>query len=135
MEPSLDLQAAILSALRADVALTALVGSQIYDQLPLKARPPYLVIGDAQIIGDYADCIDGSEISLQIDAWGGQTTLGYSDVKTIAHAVRLILHDFAPNLSGNRLISFNFENTRFLRDPDGITRHAALTFSALTEPF
>ena len=133
MEPSLALQKAIYLALLDDAAIQAHVSDRIYDAIPQdETHTPYIVIGEAQVIADAADCIDGSELSLQLDIWSDER-VGFPTVKSIAHDVRRVLNSFSPSLEGNRLILFYMENVRFLRDPDG-TRHAAMTFSALTEP-
>jgi hypothetical protein len=71
---------------------------------------------------------------VQIDAWS--QSVGFPEVKRVASAVRRALA-FAPmDLTGDgyRLVDIALETDLTLRDPDGVTSHAVLTFRALTEP-
>lgn len=134
-DPSLALQGAIVAALQGAVAVTSLVGDRIYDQVPRPVPPatgptfPYITVGDGQVLGDDTeDCGDGSEVVLQIDAWS--RAIGYPQVKQIAAAIRSALK-IVPTLSGFDVSVVEYVQTQFLRDPDGLTRHAALTFRYL----
>lgn len=128
-DPSLLLQGAIVALLKGDVALTALVAQRVYDAVPSSPTFPYVTIGDGQVLGDDTeDCGDGSEINLQIDAWS--RAVGYPEVKQIAAAIRAALKNY-PTLSGFQVSVVEFLQTQFLRDPDGLTRHAAIQFRYL----
>lgn len=129
--PSLELQGAIVTKLKATPAVTALIGTRIYDSVPSTATFPYVSIGPEQTLADDADCITGFEIFMQLDAWSRAT--GSPEVKRIAEAVRDALHDFELPLTDNALVSFRHRQTRVLKDPDGLTAHAALEFVALVE--
>jgi|SRR5215207_3940024 len=129
---SVELQKAIVARLRADSAVTAIVGQRIYDQPPTAPTFPYITLGSDQTIPDRADCYDGSEVTIQVDVWS--RGVGFPESKRIAEAVRASLNDAPLVLTGHTLVDLYETDTRSLRDPDGATSHAALTFRALTEP-
>jgi hypothetical protein len=129
---SLELQKAIVARLKADAGVVALVGQRIYDQPPIAPVFPYISLGPDQTLPDRADCYDGSEVNLQVDAWS--RAVGFPEVKRIAEAARAALQDAPLSLAGHRLVDLTFVDGRTLRDPDGLTSHAAMTFRALTEP-
>lgn len=130
-DPSLALQGAIVTLLKAAAGVTSLVGQRIYDEPPAADGLvfPYITIGDGQTIGDDTeDCGDGSEVNLQIDAWS--RAVGYPEVKQIESAVRTALKTY-PTLTGFTVSVVEFLQAQFLRDPDGKTRHAAMQFRYL----
>jgi len=128
-DPSLQVQKAIVEALRnASVA-----GGRIYDEAPENATFPYVTMGECQVLPDKADCIDGAEIFPQIDVWSRAT--GYPETKTIVSEVLAALDDNAAlPVDGYLVVVFEFMEVRYLRDPDGITRHGAVTFHGLLQP-
>lgn len=136
--PTLELQDVIIEALRADVALTALVSGRVYDAVPPDTKRtadtgaafPYVSLGPTSEVSDDADCIDGFEISLQIDCWSQK--VGFPEVRRIADAVRAALKAEL-TLTDNALVYLQHRLTRTFRDPDGLVSHAALTFEAFAE--
>jgi hypothetical protein len=129
--PSLELQGAIVVRLKAFAALTALIGTRVYDQVPSNPTFPYVSWGPDQSISEDADCITGFEVSIQVDAWS--RTVGLSEVKRIAEAVRAALHDYDLPLADNALVSIRHTSTQNLKDPDGLTNHSVIEFTALVE--
>lgn len=136
-DPSLPLQGAIVAALKANGALPDVVGKRVYDQPPddkvAKTKSgalfPYITVGDGQVLGDDTeDCGDGSEVFVQIDAWSRAP--GYPEVKQISAAIRAALKP-VPILAGFTVDVVEFQSCQYLRDPDGLTRHAAITFRYL----
>lgn len=126
--PSLSLQSAMRGALVSDAAMTALVpAANIYDR---HARPetfPCVVIGETMEAADDM-MIDRSMFRLYptIHVWTRESSL--IAVKAISYQVRKTLVAAAHAWP---FIDFRYENTRFLRDPDGVTSHGILTFEAL----
>jgi len=51
-EPSLELQAAIVTALKATGALPSVVGGRVYASAPPNATFPYIILGDCQVLPD-----------------------------------------------------------------------------------
>lgn len=130
--PSDELQYAIVTRLKADSAVTALVAGRIYDHVPDNAGFPRITLGVTDEVSDDADCIEGLAISYQIDCWS--RAVGVPQVRNMAHAVRRALTREDIALSDNALVSFEHRVTRTMRDPDGITNHAAITFDVFVEP-
>jgi hypothetical protein len=129
--PTLELQARIIQRLKADNATAAIVGARVYDSVPQGATFPYTALGPSDETSDDADCITAFEIAFQIDCFS--RTVGFPQVRQLADAVRESIHGYDFELTTNALVSFEHRQTRFFRDPDGLTSHAAMTFSAFVE--
>lgn len=128
------LQKAIRAALVAAPGLAPLVGTRIYDAVPAGgATKPYLSFGPFDVITEEADEYEGSDTTIQIDAWAdGPDSVG---VKRVGREVRAALHGASLALDQNqRLVALTVEQIRYLRDPDGITAHGVITIRARTEP-
>lgn len=136
-DPSLELQGAITERLKATAGVTGIVGQRIFDRIPrnqngdVTAQFPYVSFGGDDLVSDDADCITGFEITVQIDAWS--RAVGFQEAKRIANEVRLSLHRHEFELTDNAAVLFEHRITRVFRDPDGITSHAAMTFTAYIE--
>jgi len=131
MSPALELQGAIVSRLKADAAVRAMVTDRVYDNVPNDAGFPRITLGATDETSDDADCVEGLVISFQIDCWS--QAVGFPQVREMADAVRRSLHDADLALASNALVSFTHRQTRVFRDPDGLTSHAAMTFDAFVE--
>ena len=130
--PSLELQGAIIARLKAYGALTSLVSGRVYDQVSVNAALPYVSLGPEQIVSSDAECINGFEIFVQIDAWS--QAIGQPEVKRIAEAIRTALHNYELTLTDNALVSFEHRQTRLLPgDEQGQIKHAAVEFVAFIE--
>lgn len=130
-DPSLDLQGAIVTALKAAAPVTALVGQRIYDTPPSSKTFPYISYGSDFVLDDSVDCITAYEVAIQIDVWS--RAIGQPEMKRIAGAVRAALHDVDLTLDEHGLVLIEHETTRYLQDPDGLTHHAAIGFRALAD--
>lgn len=141
MEPTYELQLAALNRLRETTALVAIVGTKIFDRVPERTAgglivpdvtSPYVSFGSVTVIPDDAECIDGEEITFQIDAWSWGSGLAYGSVQVrqIAGLIKKSLHKADLDLTTNALVSIRHEMTRILRESDGVTNHAAIQFTA-----
>lgn len=132
-EPSLELQGAIINALKADPAVTALIAGRVYDRPPSPVTFPYLVVGDDQVTQAHAQCLEGStEVFSSLHAWS--RAVGKVEAKKIAGAVVTALNGAALALSnGYRLVLIEHDNTQHLGDPDGITSHSVIVFHAFVD--
>lgn len=134
--PTLELQDVIILRLKADADVTAIVGQKVYDRAPAKpdgkphVAPPYISLGPSDELSDNAECVDAFEITMQIDAWSDVP--GFPQVRQIADAVRRALKPEI-TLTSNALVTFEHRITRYLREPDGLGSHAAMTFTAIVE--
>ncbi len=126
-DPSLALQGAINTKLRADVAAVA---GRVLDRVPANVVFPYIEIGDFQTVDDGAQCHDGVEVYATLHIWS--RAVGQVEAKTIAGAVRGSLHEAPLSLgSAWQFIEIAHQDTRHLKDPDGVTSHSVITFRAL----
>ena len=132
-DPSLALQGAEVAALKADIALQGLVGGRIYDQPPAPAALvfPYVVVGEHEVLDDSSECIDGTEVYSTVHIWS--RTVGFPETKRIAAEVRRVLGNRTTPLAvgGYDTLESIHEQTLYLRDPDGITRHGVSRFKYL----
>jgi hypothetical protein len=125
-DPSYAVQAAVYAALTG--ASPEIASDRVYDTPPSNPTFPYVTIGEGDTIDDGTGCFDGSEVTVTVDIWS--RTASFGEVKLIAGAIRDVL---AQPLT---LANFNnpageFVLARWLRDPDGITKHGALQFRYL----
>jgi Protein of unknown function (DUF3168) len=132
-EPSLELQGAMVTALKADAALDALIVDRIYDRVPPAPTFPYITVGDDQVISAHADCLEGStQIFATLHAWSRKP--GMVETKRISGAIVTALNAAALPLNGGyRLVLLEHDSTQFLIDPDGLTSHAVIVFHALID--
>jgi hypothetical protein len=129
-DPSYELQDAIVRALKGSSPQVA--GGRVYDAAPTTATFPYITLGDCQVLPDKYDCIDGVIVYPQIDLWS--RAIGYGEIKLLAKNVLALLDDQSLTVTGYDLVLFEIQDVRYLRDPDGLTRHAALTFHGILTP-
>lgn len=137
VDPAVPLQKAIYAALTAPGALPVIGAAQVavYDRVPDAATPPYVVIGD----DDVMEAGVGEYVAVNIHVWSRQ--VGRVEAKTIAAAVRLALSpsddgDTGLDASawGVRVVSCFWQRTRLLDDPDGVSKHAIVMFRVATDP-
>jgi hypothetical protein len=117
-------------------ALSPFIEGRVYDSVPasngkITAAFPYVSLGPWDEISNDADCIDGFDITMQIDVWSRKP--GFPECQQITDLVRKALNDETVNLSDNALVTFNHRTTRIFRDPDGLTSHGAITFEMFVE--
>jgi hypothetical protein len=130
MSASLALQGAIVAALKADAAVAAIVAGRIFDIIPPGAQMPYISLGEDQVLPDGGDCFDAYDIRSAIHLWSRK--VGMPEVKRLAAAVDAALGDELA-VPGHFIIECGVTDTRFLRDPDGLTSHAVLSLQTLIE--
>lgn len=128
-DPVLELQGAIIARLKANSAVTALVGNRVGDIPQSTWAKPYISIGPSNYIAELIDCVDGGEIMMQVDCWSDATVM--SQVRQVADAVRRALRNWDPLLPTNALVSFEPWRTDFITD--GAIKQAALRFNAIVE--
>lgn len=136
MDPTYELAAAIVARLKADAAVSGFVGGRVYDRPPAGAiASPYISFGPSDATTDDAECIDGLEISMQIDcwSWGSGEAFSSAEVRKIAGAVRASLHDAEFELAQNALVTIRHRITRYQRESDGATNRAIITITAFVE--
>jgi hypothetical protein len=126
-----EVKDAIVTRLRSDAAVIALVAGRVFDRVEPTSAFPYVNIGPTDTVSDDAECIVGFELAQQIDCWS--RSVGFAQVQLVVDAVRAALHDYDLPLPTNALVFFEHRTTRIVRDPDGITSHGILGFEAVIE--
>ncbi|RVO41364.1 DUF3168 domain-containing protein [Sinorhizobium meliloti] len=136
MDPTYELTAAVISRLKADPTVASFVGFRVYNRPPDGAlTPPYISMGPSDALTDDADCIDGLEVTMQIDCWSWGSGEAFSDaqVRKLSGAVRAALHEAEISLPTNALASIRHRITRYQRESDGATNRAIISVTALLE--
>jgi len=128
-DPSGELQAALLSMLTGSIAA---VGDRVFDEPPVNGVFPYLTLGDCQVLPDKYDCVDGVEAYPLIHVWSRDP--GFAQTKAITKQVLALLDDQDITVTGFNVVVFQFDSVHYLRDPDGLTRHSAITFHTFITP-
>lgn len=141
MSPTFELIAAAMAKLKATSAVTAFVGQKVYDRVPENqdgtpnVASPYISFGPTSGVPDDYDCMDGVEITFQVDvwSWGDGEAYGSAQCHKISDTVRRALHNAELTLAQNALVTLTCELFRILRDPDGVTNHGVIQFTAVVE--
>lgn len=132
--PHVALRAAVYAALRADSALTTVLGGQrVYDEPPRAAEFPYVTLGEARLLEAATGDSAGQEHQLVLHAWSRKG--GHREAHMIAGALLQALDDAPLTLTSHRLVNLRFTVADIRREADGRTYHALVRFRALTEPF
>ncbi len=132
--PAVALQKAIYDTTLADVALKTAMGGAVraYDRVPPNATPPYITIGEAQLLDNGDTCEeDRFEAFCDLQVWS--RTVGSVECKTVAHALRAALHN-GLSLAAWTATVVQCQSMDFFTDPDGLTARARMTFRILLEP-
>jgi len=129
--PTYELQGQIVTLLKASPEITALIGGRVYDRVPENPTFPYVSFGPSDEISDDADCIDGFEVTMQLDVWS--RAVGFPECRRIVDAVRRALLEEGITMADNALVTFYHRISRVFRDQDGLTSHGAMTFEAFVE--
>ena len=138
-DPSLALQNAMETALRASPALAEAMGGRVrlYTLSANDNAPyPYIVIGEDQVIGDETECAASSEAFTTVHVWSrveDDVSASRAQAKTIAGIVRTILNVALP-LAGFVVTDWRFETARHLTDPDQRTAHSVVEHRYLIDP-
>jgi hypothetical protein len=128
-----ELQRLFHSTLAGNGAIMA-IANKVYDRVPDKpygAKTAYISFGPVSGSEDDADCIVGSEITMQIDVWSKAD--GAVEAKRLTNLVRKALHHKSLELNDNALVDTHVALWRVFRDQDGITTHGVVTVTCLVE--
>ncbi len=119
---ALALQTAIYTALQAS-------SYNVYDDVPVDAEAPYIVIGDDTLINDNADDFEGFDATVTIHTWSEYR--GRAEIKTMQYSIYELLNHTDMTVVGYNLINIYQEFSESMLDPDGITRHGVQRFRVL----
>lgn len=135
---SLDLQKAMVAVLRADADLQILFGGtvRLYQDVPVNPVFPYITVG--AVHEDNASVLGATILDLYpvFDVWSRAG--GFSEVGQIANAIIAALHERSDSLvlseSSCSALRLARPGLQTMRDPDGVTKHAVVTFAAHMAP-
>ncbi len=137
-DPAFELQKAARTAILADTTLRALMGNPVplYDEVPERAAMPYIVhdepdTSEWDVSPTETDAGYGHEHSLMFHVWSAYE--GRKEVADIMRALEVLFRDWAPSLTGHRVVNIRFQLSTVLRDPDGQARHGVIQFRVVTE--
>lgn len=130
-DPAAPMRAAIEAKLKASAPLTDVIGDRIYDRIPQAPNYPLVTIGNVQVLPESADGIDAAESAVTLHVWDQYKRA--DKAKPVGALVISALHEQELLIDGVGMQSVLLESANYLRDPDGVTNHAALTFSILTD--
>jgi len=131
--PITTLQAALVAALRADPALTALIGSRaIFDAPPRDAGAPYVAIVRHDMLPRDGDAAPGNDHRLILHLWHPDSSR--KAVLAIAERVLAVLLEGALAPSGLLVTNRAHERTDTAIDLETGAARAALTLRFFTEP-
>ncbi|MEM9968315.1 MAG: DUF3168 domain-containing protein [Pseudomonadota bacterium] len=123
------LQTAVYDALRGDAALSSIVGSAIYDAVPIGAVPTiYVRLGGEEVI-DASD-FTGAGAVHTITVSVITTEPGFALAKAAAGAISDLLHDADLTLSRGRLVSLFFQQAKAVRIEAVSARQIDMRFRA-----
>ena len=126
---SVALQAAVFAALNADVALTALVGTGIYDAVPAGSVPDIYVRLGAETVREASDGTGAGAVHF-LTVSVITTNPGFASAKAAAAAVSDALHDAELTLTRGNLVSLRFERATARRIDAASARQIDLRFRA-----
>jgi hypothetical protein len=146
-DPASVLRPALATWLRTDTEVRAAFGSntvQVFAKLPpVDARAPYIFLAGLDVEADDAECLDASQVILQIDVWSLTSPPGFTEAETIAKAVQSALRRMEEDvgnspefsISGFRVVAVQYDRTSYLTDPsDGKTVHAIVAATLSVDP-
>jgi hypothetical protein len=129
MSASTALQDAVIEALRSDIGVVALVGLRSYDVPPSDPVYPFISLGPSDMSTGRQDGYRSWVETVQVDCWT-EDQRRRQPVKALRDAVIDALDQANLDLQGYGLSSLDLVFSRVMDDPDGITKHAVLQFTA-----
>lgn len=130
----LDLQIAMVTALRASADLISLIGDakRVYQDVPDKPKFPYVTVGFGTKTDNSNQCMNAVQAFPLVHIWSRAPQS--REAKMMEAAAWVALHNVELPLTENRCFSIIFQRSDLVPDPDGVTRHIAMTFNARVEP-
>lgn len=146
-DPASVLRTALATWLRTDTGIITAFGAnmvKVFAKLPpINAGYPYIYIAGFEVDDDSVECLQATQVILQIDVWSLTTPPAYTEAETIAAAIKSALlrmeadvgNSPAFTISGFRVVAVQFDRTSYLTDPsDGKTVHAVINATLSVDP-
>jgi len=132
VDSTLEIQDALVVALRADGAVTALVGQRTYDAAPQTPTYPLIEFGLRLSEPWEGTGMDGWESMQTINVWSEKP--GAAEAVEIAAAVTALVHRGSLTLASQAFVLGSLIGSNVIPQPDGKTTQVALRFRFLTHP-
>jgi hypothetical protein len=134
MSPDLALQAALLTHLRADAALQALLGdpARVFDEPPEARVYPFVALGRCETRPWGG--LDGEGIEHLLTLTCVSRFDGAEEAKAVVAAIRVALHGVDLSLDGHRLVNLRITYADVFRSPHFRPLHGVVRVRAVTEP-
>lgn len=131
-DPGTEVHKAVYDTLKADPALTALVGDAVYDEPPQgSATYPMVELGDE--FGDSWDALDGWETVMTLNVWSRKP--GRVECRQICEAVvALFPRDGHLELPTHHFVMADVIARNILDTEDGITTQGVIRLRIITHP-
>ena len=132
---SLDMQKGVIDALKADTAVTALVGSRIYDEPPQDKEFPYIRIGSIDEDTFDTSCVSGAELVFGVRAFS-RPGAGRVEISRLTTVIRAALHqnEAAITLRESTLSELRVDAISIGRNRDGKSYEASVAIFAQLDP-
>ena len=128
--PAVELQELVFAALKADAGVAAFT-TQVWDSVPETRTFPYITIGEDDIVSADAECIVAGNHGFNVHVW--TRSVGRTESKNIAHAVKNALTTGDLALDEHALASLVYRSDFEIGDPDQLTGHRVVKFEARIE--
>lgn len=126
------LQRVCFQALSADPALTTLLGAdRIFDRVPERVRPPYVVLGQSMVSDWSTATEDGEAIVFFIHVWSKSSDR--DQCHAAQQEVKRVLES-GLSLPATNLVALRFQLTDTRRDRPSGYLHGVMRFRAVIEP-
>lgn len=132
---ALALQKGLRAALVADAAVTAIVGTRIYDEPPQGVTYPYLRFGAIEAEALDTDSTAAATVFVTIEGHS-RSASGRVEAVQMAEAVRSVLHrqESAVTTTGFVLVELIFEAYSATRDAEGRGYTSVISLRAMLDP-
>jgi len=131
-DSSLEIQQAVVAALKADGAVAALVGARVYDEPPEAPTYPLIELGPGFGEPWEGTTMAGWRLVQTVNCWSRKP--GRVEALQIAAAVTAALHRVQLTLSTQSYVPALNVGQNTISQDDGITTLAAIRFEFLTHP-
>ena len=121
-----DVQTAVVEALDAVDGLPS-----VYDHVPPEAAFPYIVYGPVHATPYDAKAETGFEQVITLNIWSRYR--GGKQTREIFQKIYEALHRAALSVEGPDTLTSEFHSADFSMDSDGLTYHAAVRFTVVTQ--
>tara|TARA_R110000751_G_scaffold65483_1_gene133938 strand:+ start:7469 stop:7879 length:411 start_codon:yes stop_codon:yes gene_type:complete len=130
---ALALQAALVTALKADAGIAALVSTRVYDQPPQSATRPYIRIGGIEPRPLRTDGKQAANLTFGIEAHSRPVTSGRVEATRCAEAITAALNEAALTVTGFDAVQVHWQTQTVDQDSDGQSYTAIVAFTALLD--